>query len=72
MGAATVSMSTAPEALALSAQGCRVLAMSLVTNAADPEGTVSHGEVLDAQELVSRRQGSFLRSLLGSLSGTAS
>jgi len=69
MGASTVSMSTAPEALALSAQGCRVLAMSLVTNAADPKGSVSHEEVLDAQKLVSEKQGEFLPRLLKRLSG---
>jgi purine-nucleoside phosphorylase len=67
MGASTVSMSTAPEALALASQGCAVLAMSLVTNAADTEAEVSHREVLKAQELVSARQGGFLRELLSGM-----
>mgnify|MGYP001433902331 CR=1 FL=1 len=69
MGVSTVSMSTAPEALALASQGCAVLAMSLVTNAADPEGEVSHHEVLEAQRVVSQRQGPFLRELLSRMAG---
>ncbi len=69
MGVSTVSMSTAPEALALVAQGCAVLAMSLVTNAADPEGEVTHREVLEAREVVGRRQGGFLRELLSRMAG---
>lgn len=69
MGVSTVSMSTAPEALALAAQGCAVLALSLVTNAADPQGEVSHHEVLEAQRVVSERQGPFLRELLTRMAG---
>lgn len=69
MGVSTVSMSTAPEALALASQGCAVLALSLVTNAADPEGEVSHHEVLEAQRVVSERQGPFLRELLSRMAG---
>lgn len=71
MGAATVSMSTVPEALALASQGCRVLALSLVTNATGSEAEVTHKEVLEAQETISARQGDFLRRLLEAMAGGA-
>lgn len=60
----TVSMSTAPEALALSAAGFEVAAVSLVTNSASPGAVLTHGEVLDSQKLVREKQGSFMKSFL--------
>lgn len=56
----TVSMSTVPEALLLSARGFDVAAVSLVTNAASPEAVVTHEEVLSSQEKVRKKQEAFL------------
>jgi purine-nucleoside phosphorylase len=56
----TVSMSTVPEALLLSARGFDVAALSLVTNAASPETVVTHEEVLSSQEKVRKKQEAFL------------
>jgi purine nucleoside phosphorylase len=60
-------MSTAQEALALVSQGCRILGVSLVTNEVARGGSVSHSEVLGAQETVSERLGRFLPGLVEEL-----
>ncbi|MCK5115769.1 MAG: GNAT family N-acetyltransferase [Candidatus Aegiribacteria sp.] len=60
----TVSMSTVPEALLLSARGFDVAALSLVTNAASPEAVVTHDEVLSSQGKVRKKQEAFLASFL--------
>lgn len=62
-GFSTVSMSTVPEALLLSARGFEVAALSLVTNAAAPGAVVTHDEVLSSQESVKARQHRFLSIL---------
>lgn len=66
-GVSVVSMSTAQEALALVSQGCRILGVSLVTNEVARGGSVSHSEVLGAQETVSERLGRFLPGLVEEL-----
>ncbi len=66
-GANAVSMSTAPEALALKALGCRVLALALITNAVESGESVCHEEVLSAQETVKRKQENSLVNLLSRL-----
>jgi purine-nucleoside phosphorylase len=63
-GFSTVSMSTVPEALLLSARGFDVAALSLVTNAASPEAVVTHEEVLSSQEKVRLKQEAFLTSFI--------
>ncbi len=63
-GANAVSMSTAPEALALKSMGCRVLALALITNAVESGESVCHEEVLSAQETVKQKQESSLVDLL--------
>ena len=60
----TVSMSTVPEALLLSARGFDVAALSLVTNAASPEAVVTHEEVLSSQGKVRKMQEAFLASFI--------
>jgi len=60
----TVSMSTVPEALLLSARGFDVAAVSLVTNAASPEAVVTHEEVLSSQGKVRLKQEAFLASFI--------
>lgn len=60
----TVSMSTVPEALLLSARGFDVAALSLVTNAASPEAVVTHEEVLASQVKVRMKQEAFLGSFI--------
>ena len=60
----TVSMSTVPEALLLSARGFDVAAVSLVTNAASPEAVVTHEEVLSSQGKVRMKQEAFLASFI--------
>ena len=66
-GANAVSMSTAPEALALKSLGCRVLALALITNAVESGESVCHEEVLSAQETVKRKQENSLVNLLSRL-----
>jgi len=63
-GVSAVSMSTAQEALLLSGRGCRVLGLSMITNTAESETAVTHGEVLAAQSIVREKQYSFIRQLL--------
>ncbi|MCK5132134.1 MAG: GNAT family N-acetyltransferase [Candidatus Sabulitectum sp.] len=67
-GASAVSMSTAQEALALRSMGCRVLAMALITNAAESGDSVCHDEVLSAQETVRKKQERSIIQLLERLS----
>lgn len=55
-GCSAVSMSTAQEAMALRAMGCGVLALALVTNAAESGDSVCHEEVLSAQDTLRERQ----------------
>jgi purine-nucleoside phosphorylase len=66
-GVSVVSMSTVQEALALVSQGCRVLGVALVTNEVARGDSVSHSEVLGAQETVSDRLGRFLPELVEEL-----
>lgn len=63
-GANAVSMSTAPEALALKSMGSRVLALALITNAVESGESVCHEEVLSAQETVKQKQENSLVNLL--------
>lgn len=63
-GCSAVSMSTAQEAMALRALGCQVLALALITNAVESGDSVSHQEVLSAQETISSRQGPALVKLV--------
>ncbi len=57
-------MSTAQEALALRALGCRVLALALITNSTDSGDSVCHEEVLSAQEILRKRQGDSMVELI--------
>lgn len=66
-GVSVVSMSTAQEAMALAAQGCRVLGLALVTNEVEQGDSVGHTEVLKAQERVSVRQRNYLPELVKEL-----
>jgi purine-nucleoside phosphorylase len=63
-GAAAVSMSTVPEALALAQLGCSTIALALVANTIDGGMPLSHAEVLAAQPQIRRRQEAFLTELL--------
>ncbi len=63
-GISTVSMSTAQEALYLSALGYRVAALSMVTNHVAGGGPVSHEEVLSAQAILREKRGRFMRRFL--------
>ncbi|MDM7991737.1 MAG: GNAT family N-acetyltransferase [Candidatus Fermentibacter sp.] len=65
MGVDAVSMSTAPEALALAARGCDVLGLAFVTNTCGPGEEVTHQAVLDAQGIIRSSLGPFLGALLG-------
>lgn len=67
----TVSMSTVPEALLLSARGYEVAALSLVTNAAAPGAIVTHDEVLSSQKSVRDKQHRFLSLLAGKAASIA-
>lgn len=64
MGVDAVSMSTAPEALALAARGCDVLGLALVTNTCGPGEEVTHQAVLDAQGIIRSSLGPFIEALL--------
>lgn len=63
-GGSAVSMSTAQEAMALRALGCRVLALALITNSTDSGDSVCHEEVLSAQEVLRKRQGDSIVELI--------
>jgi purine-nucleoside phosphorylase len=69
IGADLVGMSTGLEAIAARAEGCEVLAISLVTNmAAGVTGApLNHEEVLEAGRLAAARAGSLLVELIGRL-----
>jgi purine-nucleoside phosphorylase len=67
-GASAVSMSTVQEALALRGLGSRVLALALITNAANSGDSVCHEEVLSAQETVRKKQENSIVELLRRLS----
>jgi purine-nucleoside phosphorylase len=62
MGADLVGMSTALEAIAARAEGCEVLGLSMVTNAAAgmTGETLDHAEVLAAGREAAGRLGEFL------------
>ncbi len=64
MGVGAVSMSTAPEALALSARGCDVLGLAFITNECGPGHEVTHREVLEAQENLRSGLEPFMSGLL--------
>jgi purine-nucleoside phosphorylase len=64
MGVDAVSMSTVPEALALSSAGCDVLGLAFISNVADPEHAASHEEVLAASGVIEKEQRGFVRALL--------
>ncbi len=63
-GGSAVSMSTAQEAMALRALGCRVLALALITNSTDSGDSVCHEEVLSAQEILRKRQEEYIVGLI--------
>lgn len=63
-GVSSVSMSTAPEALLLSSRGFDVVAFSLITNTVTPGAEVTHDQVLAAQVIIRKKQGSFLTEYL--------
>lgn len=65
-GADLVGMSTVPEAVAAAACGMRVLAISMVSNLANPDSPVvaSHEEVLTAGRTASSRLGSIINAVL--------
>lgn len=67
LGADAVSMSTVPEALALSSAGCDVLGLAFISNVASPGNNLTHEEVLAASATAERKQKSFIRALLGRL-----
>ncbi len=64
MGVDAVSMSTAPEALALSALGCDVLGLAFVTNTCGPGEEVTHHGVLAAQGRLRAGLEPFMRMLM--------
>jgi purine-nucleoside phosphorylase len=65
LGADAVGMSTVPEAIAASAAGLKVLALSLITNRAAGAGRpVSHAEVLARAGEAGARTAALLRGLL--------
>ncbi len=64
MGVDAVSMSTAPEALALSALGCDVLGLAFVTNTCGPGEKVTHQGVLAAQGRLRAGLEPFMRKLM--------
>jgi purine-nucleoside phosphorylase len=68
MGADVVGMSTAPEVIVATHAGMRVLAISLVTNQALPEGSpANHEEVIEAGEAARPRFGALLKGILAQL-----
>ena len=68
MGADVVGMSTAPEVIVATHAGMRVLAISLVTNQALPEGSpANHEEVIEAGEAARPRFGALLKGILAHL-----
>jgi len=67
MGVAAVSMSTVPEALALSSAGCDVLGLAFVSNIAGPGTSATHEEVLASSGIVERKQREFVRMTLEGL-----
>lgn len=66
-GCSAVSMSTAQEAMALRALGCRVAAIALITNSTDSGDSVCHEEVLSAQDVLRSRQEDSIVKLVGRL-----
>ncbi len=70
LGADAVGMSTVPEVIAARAAGVRVLALSLITNAAAGvrPGVLSHEEVLEVGERAAPRLSLLVRTILEALS----
>ncbi|MCU0494367.1 MAG: purine-nucleoside phosphorylase [Chloroflexaceae bacterium] len=65
LGVDAVGMSTAPEIMVARHGGMRVLAFSLITNLALPDGApANHEEVLEAGEAAKPRFGALLRGIL--------
>jgi len=65
IGADAVGMSTAPEVVVARHMGMRVLAISLITNQALPDGSqANHAEVLEAGEQARPRFGALLQEIV--------
>jgi len=68
LGADVVGMSTAPEVIVAAHAGMRVLAISLVTNQALPDGSpANHEEVIEAGNAARPRFGTLLKGILARL-----
>jgi purine-nucleoside phosphorylase len=68
-GISAVSMSITQEALLLSGRGCSVLGLSLISNTAEAETAVTHGDVLEAQTVIRENQEEFVTGLIDRVAG---